>query len=173
MKNLLLLLALLALMSSCRTLKKNKVQADSTVHRTEQLTANWEKVTVTEVFDITPPAPLLKGEGSVAHFDSVKQQPGKPGILQKLFKPRNKTVKLSNLQTKKVETPSLVTRTTTTERGTFAQEKQEQKQVHTAEKTKQVEAGFAVSKWVMPGAVILIISLLICLILIRSKQRDY
>jgi hypothetical protein len=173
MKNLLYLLALLALMSSCRTLKKNKVQADSTVHRTEQLTANWEKVTVTEVFDITPPAPLLKGEGNVAHLDSTKQQPGKPGILQKLFKPRNQTVKRSNFQTKNPAPPAVISRTTSTERGTFAQEKQEQKQVHTAEKTKQVETGLAVSKWVMPGAVILIISLLICLILIRSKQRDY
>ena len=187
---------MLALMSSCRTMKKNKTQADSTVVRSEQTAVNWERVTVTEVFgqakepsavrdEHTAPAVTLSSVEGPSTKGLRQAQPDKGGLLKKLFKKglRSKqrpqaqsgngpvTLSLSKGINPVPQFP-LLARTTTTERGTFSQQKQEQKQVHTAEKTKEVESGLAINKWLLPGAVILIVLVVICLILLRSKKRD-
>jgi hypothetical protein len=169
--------ALLASTISCRSIKRNKVQADSTVTRSEQISQTWTSETVTEIsLPAGELAAYLEADSSTQLPQIVsKPAPERKSVFARLgFK--SKKIKKPAKTLPSVTVPALISadgrvniKKTQRESGSIDSRKLEQKQVQTLQKDKATKPNPA--SW-LTGISLAAITLLVCLIINhRSKQR--
>jgi CHASE3 domain sensor protein len=173
--SLILLSALIFLstfsMFSCRSVKKNKIKADSTISRSEQTIQKWDTETITEVLlDADELVPYMR-QDSIGLMPSIFGIPVKQShsILSKLGfkKAKNQEVTASTIKRPSASGKVLIRRIEKSS-GKIDSKKQEHKQVKVmqVDKIKETDASGLIAVGIGLFSLLVII-----IILYHSKKR--